>query len=70
MTLCMLRISYIFFSVIYTGVNNRRSSFGEGQRFMGLVFLNNYHICYPEMPWLFTNVVVQATVNNHGRLEM
>jgi hypothetical protein len=37
---------------------------------MGLVFFNNYHICYSEMTWLFTNVVVQTTVNNHGHLEM
>jgi hypothetical protein len=38
---------------------------------MGLVFwMDNYHICYSEIPWLFTNVIVQTTVINHGYLEM
>jgi len=37
---------------------------------MSLVFLNNCHICYSEIPWLFTNVIVQTIVNNHRHLEM
>ena len=64
----MLRISYIFLLLCKQISVIEEAHLEREIRLLGFVFLDNEHICYSEIPWLFTNVTVQSTVNNHGCL--